>query len=237
MYRYLEDKLNVETKKTSGDKFTQIRLLKEDIEFSARLINARGDDLEKAVREQNVYNPSYVTPGKVEETVADMVAQDRSEREYLIVAETGNSTARTKAEQARAKWRRDTLDILAFGGNDRIPCPHGCSGRGKCVHGLCECKEGWHTADCSERSCLEIVVAMVVVRMAYVSAKSNGLDHIALSNRHQNAKKPVLHPAKRMPQRAMKVPILDKFVSRIVLRRIVTLKNSTFVVFHQWKRW
>ena len=153
MYRYLEDKLNVETKKTSGDKFTQIRLLKEDIEFSARLINARGDDLEKAVREQNVYNPSYVTPGKVEETVADMVAQDRSEREYLIVAETGNSTARTKAEQARAKWRRDTLDILAFGGNDRIPCPHGCSGRGKCVHGLCECKEGWHTADCSERSC------------------------------------------------------------------------------------
>ena len=21
------------------------------------------------------------------------------------------------------------------------------------VHGLCQCKEGWHTADCSERSC------------------------------------------------------------------------------------
>merc|ERR1712178_523198 len=152
MYRYLEDKLNVETKKTSGDKFTQIRLLKEDIEFSARLINARGDDLEKAVREQNVYNPSYVTPGKVEETVADMVAQDRSEREYLIVAETGNSTARTKAEQARAKWRRDTLDILAFGGNDRIPCPHGCSGRGKCVHGLCECKNQWSGPYCSVES-------------------------------------------------------------------------------------
>merc|ERR1711937_44548 len=84
---------------------------------------------------------------------------------------------------------------------------------------------------------LEIVVAMEVVQMANASAKRNGLDHIALSNRHQNAKKPVLHPAKRMPQRAMKVPILDKFVSRIVLRRIVTLKNSTFVVFHQWKRW
>jgi hypothetical protein len=153
MYRYLKDKMEKEMKKKGAEKFNKIRLLKEDIEFSARLIYARSDDLEKAVREGNVYNPTYVTPTKVEKTVKDMIAEDRKERAYLVVAETGNSTAKTKAEQSRAKWRRGTLDILAFGGNDRIPCPHSCSGRGKCVHGLCECKEGFHTADCSERTC------------------------------------------------------------------------------------
>jgi len=153
MYRYLKDKAAKEMKRKGGDKFRQLKLLREDIEFSQRLMGARSDDLEKAVREGNVYNPEFVTPSKVEETVADMTLQDSKERKYLIQAENGNSTARTKAEQARAKWRRGALDLLAIAGNDRIPCPHGCSGRGQCVHGLCQCKEGWHTADCSERSC------------------------------------------------------------------------------------
>ena len=153
MYRYLKDKAAKEMKRKGGDKFRQLKLLNEDIEFSQRLMGARSDDLEKAVREGNVYNPEFVTPSKVEEIVADMTLQDSKERKYLIQAENGNSTARTKAEQARAKWRRDALDLLAIAGNDRIPCPHGCSGRGQCVHGLCQCKEGWHTADCSERSC------------------------------------------------------------------------------------
>merc|ERR1712006_11341 len=109
-------------------------------------------DLEKAVREGNVYNPDFVTPSKGEEIVADMTLQDSKERKYLIQAENGNSTARTKAEQARAKWRRDALDLLAIAGNDRIPCPHGCSGRGQCVHGLCQCENKWSGPYCSVES-------------------------------------------------------------------------------------
>ena len=144
MYRYVLDKLA---------KTPFSRVLKEDSEFLRRVVEARSDDLTKAIREGNVYNPDFVTPGKVEKTVKSMFQDDLNERALRVMAKTGNSTAGSKADDMRAKWRRGALDILAMGGNKRIPCPHGCSGRGKCVHGLCVCKEGWHTADCSERSC------------------------------------------------------------------------------------
>merc|ERR1712006_10591 len=194
-------------------------------------------DLEKAVREGNVYNPDFVTPSKGEEIVADMTLQDSKERKYLIQAENGNSTARTKAEQARAKWRRDALDLLAIAGNDRIPCPHGCSGRGQCVHGLCQCKEGWHTADCSERSCPRNCSGHGSCMDGFVNVKTNGLDLTVQSNQHQNVKKHVLRHAKRIVQKVMTAQMQDNVVLKIVLKRIATHRNLTFVVYHQWKAW
>merc|ERR1711968_92034 len=144
MYRYVLDKLA---------KTPYSRLLKEDSEFLRRVVEATSDDLTKAIREGNVYNPDFITPSKVEKTVKAIFDDDMKERALRVIAKTGNATAKEKADEMRASWRRGALDILAMGGNKRIPCPHGCSGRGKCVHGLCVCKEGWHTADCSERSC------------------------------------------------------------------------------------
>merc|ERR1712000_593281 len=144
MYRYVEDKMKKEPRS---------RVLREDVEFLRRVVDARSDDLAKAVNEKNVYNPTYVNAAKVEDTVKRMFAEDLKERKLLVLAATGNSTAKMQADQHRATWRRYALDILAMGGNERVPCPHGCSGGGKCVHGLCVCQEGWHTADCSERSC------------------------------------------------------------------------------------
>ena len=63
-----------------------------------------------------------------------------------------------------------------------------------------------------------------------MSVKINGLDHIALSSRHK-MRKTCLASCQKNAAGVMMVQILDKFVSRIVLRRL-SHKNSTFVVFH-----
>jgi len=143
-YRYVEDKLVRQPLSL---------LLRDDLDFLRRLVEARSEDLAKAIREKNVYNKLYVNDARVDDTVQRMFAEDLKERKLRVLAAAGNVTAKEQADQHRATWRRYALDILAMGGNDRIPCPHSCSGRGKCVGGLCVCKEGWHTADCSERSC------------------------------------------------------------------------------------
>ena len=84
---------------------------------------------------------------------------------------------------------------------------------------------------------LEIVVDMVVVWMVFVNVKTNGLDLTVQSNQHQNVKKHVLRHAKRIVQKVMTAQMQDNVVLKIVLKRIATHRNLTFVVYHQWKAW
>ena len=37
-----------------------------------------------------------------------------------------------------------------------VNCPNGCSGKGECILGHCQCKPGFGGEDCSESECISI---------------------------------------------------------------------------------